>query len=427
MPKRVLPLTDLKIRNAKVNKSGKTSRLSDGDGLYVLIKPDGAKLWRFDYTRPSGQRNTLSFGTYPEVSLDAAREERLVARRQLRNKIDPGVIRKTNRAETFEPIAYEWIKNQSAKWSDSHTNTTLKRLKGNIFPWLGTRPVKEITSSEVLSVLRRIEQRGAIETAHRCKSICSQVFRYAISTDRAETDPVAGLKDALQAVVPKPHPAILDPIVIGRLLREIENYKGHFITKCALRLAPLVFQRPGELRFARWAEIDFKSGTWIIPVERMKLKKSQKIARAGESHIVPLSNQALAVLNEIHPLTGEGSLVFPSVRIAPNSKGSSAKPLSENTLNAALRNMGFDKNTMTTHGWRSIARSLLDEILGHKPTAIERQLFHAVADPLGESYNRAQHFDERRKMMQRWADYLDSLKAGAKVVPLHHESKKHNI
>lgn len=215
------------------------------------------------------------------------------------------------------------------------------------------------------------------------------------------------------------HSAILKPADLAQLPRDIDEYRGHFIVRCALRFAPLVFQRPGELRYAEWSEIELDTATWKIPIERMKLKKTEKIKRAGEKHIVPLSRQALSILDEIHPLTGQGKLIFPSARIAPDSKGKSAKPLSENTLNAALRNIGYDKDTMTTHGWRSVARSLLDEILGHKPTAIERQLFHAVADPLGESYNRAQHLDERREMMQRWSDYLDGLKEDrAKVIPI---------
>lgn len=416
MPKQVKPLTDPKCRNAK--SKGKQVKLSDGQGLYLLVTADNSKLWRFDYTRPSKKRNTLSFGKYPAVSLTDARGERDRAKSLLAKGIDPADTRKASAEDSFEPIALEWIKTKKT-WSNSHAETTLKRLENNLFPWLDSRPIKDITPPELLSVLRRIEARGAIETAHRCRSIAGQVFRYAIATGRAERDSAADLRGALQEVVSSHHAAITDPEKLSPLLNAIDQYKGHVVTRAALKFAPLVFQRPGELRYAEWSEIDLNTATWSIPVERMKLKKTEKIKRAGEKHIVPLSLQAVEVLEDLFPLTGQGTLVFPSARIAPDAKGNSAKPLSENTLNAALRNMGFDKDTMTTHGWRAVARSLLDEILGHKPTAIEKQLFHAVSDPLGESYNRAQHFDERRQMMQRWADYLDGLKEEkAKVIPI---------
>jgi integrase len=417
MPKRVAPLSEARVRNAKAKY--RDYRLSDGDGLYLLVKKSGSRLWRFDFTNLAGKRNTLAFGKYPDVSLALARERRGEARQQLTNNIDPGAVRNLSKEESFEPVALEWLKKQKAIWSDSHAKTTFDRLNNNIFPWLGTRPVKEISAPELLSVLRRIEARGAIETAHRCRSICGQVFKYAIATGRAERDVSADLQGALQPVVKSHHSAILEPKQLPPLLKAIDGYSGHFIVRCALRLAPMLFQRPGEMRFACWSEIDFESATWAIPIEKMKLKKTEKVNRAGEKHVVPLSRQAMVILKELYPLTGRGTLVFPSVRIAPDTVGSSSKPISENTLNAALRNLGYDKDTMTTHGWRSIARSLLDEVLGHKPTAIERQLFHAVADPLGEAYNRAQHLDERRAMMQRWADYLDGLRNGAKVISLY--------
>lgn len=422
MPKQVKPLTDAKCRNAKTKE--KQVKFSDGQGLYLLVKSDGSKLWRFDYTRPSGKRNTLSFGKYPSITLNDARIERALVKAQLAKKIDPADLRKVSKEDSFEPVALEWIK-KKISWSDSHAETTLKRLQNNVFPWLATRPLREITAPELLAVLRRIEARGAVETAHRCRSICGQVFRYGISTGKAERDVAADLRGALQEVLTKHHPAITKAEELPPLLRAIDNYKGHFIVCSALRFAPLVFLRPKELRYAEWSEINFDTATWSIPIERMKLKKTKKIERAGEKHIVPLSRQALSILKEIFPLTGQGKLVFPSVRIAPDAKGTSAKPISENTLNAALRNMGFDKNSHTTHGWRASARSLLDEVLGHKPTAIEKQLFHAVSDPLGEAYNRAQHFDERREMMQRWSDYLDGLKNGAaKVIPIRQNGTK---
>jgi integrase len=421
MPKAVKKLTEARIRTTKLKD--KPYRLSHGEGLYLIIKPDGSKLWRFDYTRPSGGRNTLAFGRYPDTSLVDAQQKLRGARKQLADKIDPSDVRKTSQEETFEPIALEWLKKKKHVWSESHFDTTLARMENNLFPWIGKRPIREVTATELLSVLRRIESRGAVETAHRCKSIAGQVFRYGISIGKADRDVSSDLRGALQEVIPQNHPALLDPVKVGQLLRDIDQYSGHFIVCLALRLAPLVFQRPGELRYAEWDEFNLEAGTWIIPIERMKLKLNQKAKRAGEKHMVPLSTQAIAILREIHPLTGKGKLVFPSVRIAPDTKGKNAKPLSENTLNAALRNMGYDKSTMTTHGWRAVARTLLDAILGHTPTAIERQLFHAVADPLGESYNRAQHVDERRRMMQIWADYLDGLKEDkAKVIPIRKNS-----
>ncbi len=405
MPKIVRRLTDARISTAK--KKDKPYRLSHGEGLYIIVKPDGVKLWRFDYTRPAGKRNTLSFGKYPDVSLVMAQEKLRDARRQLAKKIDPAELRKP---DGFEPIAMEWLKRKEKVWSESHTATTLARMKNNLFPWIGKRPIREITAIELLNVLQRIETRGAIETAHRCKSIASQVFCYAVLIGKADRDVSNDLKGALQEVIPVHHPAILDQVKIGQLLRDIASYKGHFVTCCALRLAPLVFQRPGELRFAEWCEFNFDGSVWEIPIERMKLKKKQKVARAGEKHIVPLSHQAVAILRDLHPLTGQGRLVFPSVRTVPDSKSKHAKPISENTLNSALRGLGYSKDTMTTHGWRTVARSLLVEVLSHTPTAIEKQLFHSVVDPLGESYNRAQHIEERHEMMQVWADYLDGLK-----------------
>ena len=417
MPKLVTPLSDAKCRNAKIKP--RQYYLPDGNGLRLLVKPSGVKVWRYDYTRPSGKKNSLTIANYPALSLEEARKKRAEFESLLAKKVDPSEVRKTSQAETFEPLAMEWLKKKKQVWSATHTETTLARMTNNLFPWIGTRPVKEITAPELLAVLRRIETRGAIETAHRCKSIAGQVFRYAISTGRAERDVAADLTGALQEVIPQHHSAITDPKELAQLLRDIDQYKGHLITRAALAIAPLVFQRPGELRFAEWSEIDLDTATWSIPIERMKLKKTKKVDRAGEKHFVPLSRQAVEILQMIHPLTGRGKLVFPSARIAPDATGTSAKPLSENTLNAALRRLGYDKHTMTTHGWRAVARSLLDEILGHKPTAIEKQLFRAVSDPLGESYNRAQHLDERREMMQRWADYLNGLKNdSAKVIPL---------
>lgn len=414
MPKHVKTLTDAKCRNARTKEQ--QLKMADGQGLFLLVKPDGTKFWRYDYMRPSGKRNSLSFGKYPEVTLQEARDKRSEARAQLAKSIDPADVRRTTQAETFEPIALEWIDTKSS-WSERHKETTLSRLRLNIFPWLGVRPIKEIAAPELLAVLRRIEAKGNIETAHRCRSICGQVFRYAIATGRCDRDVAADLKGALKEVVVNCHAAIIETKELAALLRAMEDYSGHYVVCAALRFAPLVFLRPGELRHARWQEFDLETATWAIPIERMKLKKTEKIRRAGQKHVVPLSRQALEIIQELQPLTGQGDLVFPSVRIAPDAKGKSAKPLSENTIGAALNSLGY-KGLMTAHGWRATAKSHLEEVLGHNKSAVERQLAHAVSDPNGESYDRAQYFDERREMMQRWADYLDMLKAGGKVIPL---------
>ena len=403
MAKQVKKLTDTRIRSAK--SESKQYRLSDGDGLYMLVKPSGSKLWRFDYVRPSGGRNTLSFGKYPEVSLQHAREKRLEARTQVAKEVDPAVVRRASHAETFELIALEWWKKQKSSWSSCHAETTLARMKNKLFPWIGNRPIAEVTAPELLSVLHRIEKGGAVETAHRCKTISGQVFRYAIATGRAERDISSDLKGALQPVTATPHAAIIDPVRLAKLLNDIDHYSGSFVVRCASQLAPLVFQRPGELRFSQWSEFDLDAATWLIPIERMKLKKAQKIRRAGEKHLVPLSRQAVSILRELKPLTGHRDYVFPAIR--------GNRPMSDNTLNAALRTMGYTKDVMTAHGWRATARTMLAEVLNFPPPAIEKQLFHAVADPLGESYNRAQHIEERIKMMQAWADYLDKLKGAS--------------
>lgn len=399
MPRQVKPLTDAKVRNAKATT--KPRKLFDGDGLFLLISPNGKKGWRFKY-KFDGKEKLLSFGTYPEVSLETAREKRLAARKQVAAEVDPGDIRKVKKQSTdhpengFELVAREWHSKFSQSWSDSHTKTTLDRLVNNVFPWLGSRPIHEIEAPELLSVLRRIESRGAIETAHRVRTICGQVFRYAVATGRANRDLAADLRGALPPVKKGHLASITDPIKSGKLLQAIDGYEGSFVTKCALQLAPLVFVRPGELRLAEWGEFDFENCEWNIPAERMKMKVP---------HLVPLSSQAMTILQELQPLTGVSKYLFPSVR-------SVARPMSNNTINAALRRMGYEKDEMTGHGFRAMARTILDEILQVRPDFIEHQLAHAVRDPNGRAYNRTAHIDERRKMMQLWADYLDGLKAG---------------
>lgn len=399
-----MALSDLRIRNSK--PSGKQVKLFDGGGLFLLVNPQGRKYFRFKY-RFAGKEKLLSLGTYPEISLVEARLRRDEARKQIAHCIDPGAIRKaqkqgkTEETETFEVIAREWYAKFVNVWSGGHAATISRRMEVDLFPWIGARPIAEIKAPELLAVLRRVESRGALEAAHRIRTIAGQVFRYAVATGRAERDPSADLKGALAPQKVKHHAAITDPKEIAPLLMALDSYQGHFVVKCALRLAPLLFVRPGELRHAEWAEIDLDEAVWNIPAYKMKMK---------QAHIVPLCRQAVEILTALKELTGASRYVFPSVR-------SFAKPMSENTVNAALRYMGYDKDTMTGHGFRAMARTILDEILQVRTDYIEHQLAHAVRDPNGRAYNRTAHLAERRKMMQTWADYLDGLKAGAVVIP----------
>jgi integrase len=405
-----MPLTDVKARNAK--PAEKLIKLSDGDGMYLLVTPNGGKYWRLKY-RYAGKEKLLALGTYPEISLADARQRREEARKQVAHGIDPGAVRKaqkqaeTQETETFEVIAREWHGKFKESWSPSHAHTTITRLERDIFPWMGKRPISEIEPPEVLAVLQRIESRGAAETARRMKIVCGQVFRYAVATGRAKRDPTPDLKGALRPVISKHIAALTDPKEVAPLLRAIDDYKGSFVVKCALQLAALFFVRPGELRSAQWAEIDLDAAEWNIPVERMKLPLKTKQERKGKSHLVPLSNQAITILKELQPLTGRSKYVFPSHRTP-------SRPMSDNAVLSALRRMGFAKDEMSGHGFRAMARTILDEVLQIRPDFIEHQLAHSVRNPNGRAYNRTAHLAERRKMMQTWADYLDGLKAGQK-------------
>lgn len=392
-----MPLTDTKARNAK--PKDKQYKLFDSDGLFLLVVPSGGKWWRFKY-RFDGKERLLSLGTYPEVSLAQARGRREASRKQVADGIDPSQARKALKAarlqdeNTFEVVAREWHVKFSPTWTPGHAQTILSRLEKNVFPWMGKRPIIDIKPPELLMVLRRIESRGALETAHRVRAICGQVFRYAVATGRAERDPAADLRGALPPVTPNHLSAITDPKKVAGLLRAIDDYQGSLVTRCALRLAPLLFVRPGELRRMEWAEIDFDAAEWNIPADKMKTRTP---------HLVPLSTQALQILLELHPLTGGGRYVFPNPRTPQ-------RPMSNNAVLAALRRMGIEKDEMTGHGFRAMARTILDEVLHVRPDYIERQLAHAVRDPHGRAYNRTTHLAERRKMMQTWADYLDGLK-----------------
>jgi len=400
-----MPLTDTAIRNAKSKE--RPYKLFDEKGLYLLVNKVG-KYFRFDY-RYAGKRKTLAHGVYPDVKLAEARKKRDEARKLLQNGVDPAQYRKETKAmqkqqaaNSFEAVAREWFTKYNHIWTEGHSKTIISRLELNIFPWLGTRSVASITAPELLAALRRIEKRGALETAHRVKQICGQVFRYAIATGRAERDPSADLRGALPPTKPKRMSTITDPKQIGELLRAIDGYEGHLITICALRLAPLVFVRPGELRQAEWQEIDFERAEWKIPAEKMKMRSP---------HIVPLSTQTVEILKEIEPLTNKGRYVFPSLRTAE-------RPMSNNTILAALRRLGYAKEEMSGHGFRAMASTVLHE-QGWPSDIIERQLAHAERNSIKAAYNHAQHLPERRKMMQAWADYLDSLKTKANVVPLY--------
>jgi integrase len=406
MPKRIVPLSDIQVKNSK--PQGKEYKLMDGYGLFLLVTPTNGKLWRLDY-RYGDKRKTMALGAYPAVTLADARRRRDDAKKLLANGVDPGEVRKAQKTSTvaetensFEVVAREWHTKFSGSWSPSHAETTLRRIELDVFPVLGSRPVEEIKATELLTMLRRIESRGALETAHRVRTICGQVFRYAVATGRAERDPAADLKGALPPYKKGHLAAITDPKAVIPLLRAIDGYQGSFVVKCALQLAPLFFVRPGELRQAEWSEFDFEKAEWNIPAERMKMKVA---------HLVPLSSQALNVLQELKTFTGRSKYLFPCHR-------SYARPMSNNAINAALRRMGFDKDEMTGHGFRAMARTILDEVLQIRPDYIEHQLAHAVRDPNGRAYNRTAHLTERKKMMQQWADYLDGLKSGAKVIPL---------
>jgi integrase len=401
-----MALSDTGIRKAP--RPDKPKKLADGSGLYLLLNPNGSKWWRFKY-RYSGKEKLLSLGTYPDTSLADAREKRDAARKQLATGIDPGAHRKAEKAageeraaNSFEVIAREWHAKQSKSWVELHASRIMLRMENDIFPWLGVRPIAEITAKELLATVNRIVNRGAAESAHRVLQNCGQVFRYAIATGRAERNPAADLKGALPAVKQKHLAAITDPNAIGALLRAIDEYRGSFVTKCALRLAPLVFVRPGELRQAEWSEFNLDKAEWNIPAEKMKMR---------EPHLVPLPSQAVDILRELQALTGRSRYVFPSVR-------SPKRPMSNNAVLAALRRMGYASDEMSGHGFRAMARTVLDEVLHFRPDYIEHQLAHAVRDPNGRAYNRTAHLAERRKMMVAWADYLDTLKAGGNVVAM---------
>jgi integrase len=410
---------DFTIKAAKPEAA--TYRLNDGDGLHLLVKPDGAKWWRLDYSI-GGKRKSLSLGVYPDTTLSAARNSANNARELVAGGTDPSDLRKAGKqvqakrleaerridqglpaAGSFEEVAREWASVPTDRRSDKQTERIIGWMEKDIFPWLGNRPINEITTPEIDATIQRIVDRGALDIARRVLWNCGRVFGYAAKKGYSQGDPTARLSEYMPSKKVEHHAAITDPKAVAGLLRAIDGYEGYFVTKCALRLAPLFFVRPGELRKAEWSEIDLDKAEWNIPAERMKMR---------EPHLVPLSTQAVQLLRELHALTGSGRYVFPGAR-------TDDRPMSDNAVLAALRRMGFARDEMSGHGFRAMARTILDEVLGVRPDFIEHQLAHAVRDPNGRAYNRTAHLAERRKMMQLWSDYLDKLKAGAEVIPLH--------
>ena len=399
-----MPLTDAAVRNAKPKESPYS--VADGAGLSLLVQPSGGKWWRFRY-RFFDKQKMLSLGTYPDIGLREARSQRDAARKLLTEGIDPGEKRKEEKAErelqlvnTFEAVTREWAGKKASTWTPAYGERLIRRFEHDVFPLIGARPIADIRPKELLSMLRKIEARGALETAHRARSECGQVFRYAIATDRAERDIAADLVGALEPKKVKHFAAVTEPAKVAVLLRTIDNYQGSAVVRAALRLNALLFVRPGELRHAQWADIDFEAAEWRYTATKTRT-----------DHVVPLASQALAILAELKPLTGSGRYVFPCGTTA-------ARPMSNNAVLSALRRAGIPPDEMSGHGFRAMARTILDEVLGFRPDFIEHQLAHAVRDPNGRAYNRTAHLPERKKMMQAWADYLDKLKAGADVVPL---------
>jgi len=400
-----MALTDLAIKSAKPRE--KSYKLSDSGGLYIEISPSGGKWWRYKY-RFEGKEQRLSLGTYPDVGLKEARERHAAERKKLANGINPSASRKAEKdgkadanANSFEIVAREWWQSHMKGKAESHKNKVIRRFELYLFPWLGKKPISSITAPEILDALKRVEKLNKLETAHRTLQTAGQVFRYAVQTGRAIRDVTADLKGALPPTTVKHMAAFTEPKEVAELLRAIDSFNGTFTVHCALRLSPLLFARPSELRMAKWADIDLDTGMWSYFVSKTKI-----------NHLVPLSTQAVAILKELHPLSGHGEYVFMGGH-------SPRKPMSESAVNAALKRMGYDTQVdITAHGFRAMARTILHERLDVDPNIIEHQLAHRVPDNLGAAYNRTKFINQRKKMMQQWADYLDELKAGAEVIPI---------
>lgn len=423
-------LTDRGIRAAltEARTAGKARTLNDGGGLRLVARPDGAALWRFRYWL-AGKEGLCGLGTYPDTGLALARDKADELRRLVAAGTDPAEHRKGERAQraqqaeaqarakrgepmpgTFEAVAREWLRTiHQPAVSEAHADRTLVRFQNDAFPYLGARMLGDIEPPELLAVLRRVVDRGAIETAHRLKHACGQVFRYGVAAGLCKRNPAADLREALPPVQTRHHAAITDPKKAGELLRAMAGYHGHPITRAALGLSVLLMLRPGELRQCEWAWVDLEAATLTIPGALMKRRKADK--ENGPPHVVPLAPQAVAILRELQPLTGDGRYCFPSLQTAD-------RPMSENTVRSALLRLGFDSTEQTAHGFRAMARTMAAERLGIEPEVLEAQLAHAVPDALGRAYNRTQFLDQRRALMGKWADYVDRLRRGGDVVPL---------
>ena len=402
-----MALTDTKVKNAK--PAEKDYNLYDERGLFVLVKVNGAKYWRLKYMK-DGKEKLLALGVYPEITLKDARDLRDRARTQVAKGIDPNEAKRASKAtqngiDSFAVIAREWYEKQLPTWAPATAKKRLALLENDLFPWMGNRQIDELTSRDLLTGLQRIENRGAKDTAHNARQVLSQIFRYARVTQRTTNDPVQDLKGALAPKLAKHRPAITDPAELGRMLVKIEQYNGSYIVRALLALCPLLFQRPGEMIAMQWSDLDLEAGEWrYTPPKTIK----KTTCPDGTPHTVPLSKQAIGILRELHPLTGQSPFVFPSQR-------RQGKHASEGTINKALQIMGYDTSKdHCAHGFRSTARTILDEVLGFRAEWIEHQLAHAVRDALGRAYNRTTHLPQRKEMMQKWADYLDYLRASAK-------------
>jgi len=402
-----MALTDIKARQAKPQE--KIYRITDEQGLYLEVHPSGSKYWRHKY-RFAGKEKRISHGVYPEVSLAQARAARDEARRLLREGVDPSQFRKTTKqtqareaSNTFSALAAEWFEKQRPTWAASTASKRQGLIKNDLNPWLGSTPITDIDTHDLLGVLQRIEDRGAIDTAHNARQVLNQIFRYAKQTRRIEENPATDLAGAIRPKATKHRPAIIDPVQLGKLLADIDRYNGTHVVRCLLKLCPLLFQRPGEMIAMQWAEIDWEAAVWRIPADKMKM---------GIAHDVPLSEQAIAILRDLERRTGHRPYVFPNAR-NPRSHASPA------TINSALQKLGYDTKTQhCAHGFRASARTLLDEVMGYRLEWIEQQLAHQVRDSLGRAYNRTKHLPQRAEMMQAWADYLDGLREGiSNVVP----------
>ena len=400
-------LTAVSVKQAKPKP--KQYKLTDGGGMYLLVLPTGGRYWRYNY-RYNTKRKTLALGVYPDISLADARNLHTNARESLARGSDPAAAKKIQKltqsqaaADSFEAVGREWFSRHMEDQSVKHQARALSILEKDLYPAIGPRPISQVASTELLTVLRKIEDRGAIDIAHRAKHTAGAIFRYAVATGRAERDPSRDLTGALRQRKVRHLAAITDPVEVGKLMLALGVYQGSLVVKTALKISALLFQRPGEIRHMEWTEINWDQSRWEIPAKKMKMR---------DPHIVPLSWQAIDLLEELQRLTGRGRYVFPSAR-------GGGRPLSENGVRVALRTMGYTNDQMTSHGFRAMARTILDEVLGVRPDYIEHQLAHAVRDPNGRAYNRTSHLLERQKMMQQWSDYLDKLRTSATAAEHH--------